>query len=162
VSDVTPPEITSVNVLPTVLTAGQWQVTVTATVTDEVGVIGVAAVAINPYLLLPVSDYMELGLDAGTPQNGTWNGSVIIPTGNDDGDYHIQIIAADEDYNYVENDDLIVSVQRGPEVQPPPDGPSEITENGKCCCEVSINITAGPVNIYVCGPDSKLESNIPE
>jgi len=163
VSDITPPEITSVNVVPTVLTAGQWEVTVTATVSDDVGVIEVAAVAINRNTLVPVIDWNDLGLDVGTPQNGTWNGTVTIPSGSEDGNYSIAVAAVDEALNYVENEDLIVSVQRGQEVPPPPDGPPhESNEKEKCCCEVSINIASGPVNIYVCGRDSKLKSNIPE
>jgi len=122
----------------------------------------VAAVAINRNTLVPVGDWNDLGLDVGMPQNGIWNGTVNIPMGNEDGNYSIAIAAVDEALNYVENEDLIVNVQRGSEVPPTPDGPPPETKEEKCCCEVSINITAGPVNIYICDPDSKLKSNIPE
>jgi hypothetical protein len=161
VSDVTS-EITSVSVVPTVLTADQRKVTGNATVTDDVGVIEAVAVAINRNTPVPVGDWNDLGLDVGTPQNGTWNGTVAVPTSNEDANYSIATAAVDEALNYVENEDLVVSVQRGPEVPLAPDGPRREIFEEKCCCEVTINITAGPVNTYVCDADSSLIPNIPE
>jgi len=164
-SDTNPPEITSVSVDPPVLTAGQFQATVTVTVTDDLGVISMAGVVINRETLLPVSNWNDFGfgLIDGTPQDGTWNGSVSIPEGNEDGDhYRIAIRAIDVAGNYAENQDLPINVQRGTELPPlpTPDVPiSETSEKGKCRCEVSVNITAGPVNIYVCRSDTK--SDIP-
>jgi hypothetical protein len=151
VSDINPPVITSMNVNPPVLTAGEGQATVTVTITDDVGVISVAAVVIDRYTLLPVSIWNELGLDLGTPQDGTWNGTIIIPYGIEDGDhYRVAIRASDEAGNYIESQDLAISLQRGTGPPPP-----ETNGEGKCCCDVSININSGPVNIYVCRSDMK-------
>jgi hypothetical protein len=83
------------------------------------------------------------GLDIGTPQDGTWNGTVSIPMGIEDGDhYGVAIKAGDEAGNYVESQDLKINIHRG---TVPPVSPSE---KGKCC-DLSININSGPVNIYV-------------
>jgi hypothetical protein len=164
-----PPTITSVAVDPMILHPGQTDVYVDVTVTDDLGVTVVEAVAFDSSTASFVSDQITLALASGDSLNGTYNGTIVIPLSVSDGFYQIVILAANtmsdpNDYTSLDiNDDSVITLTRGaePPVPTPEDGSSETNAKGKCCCDVSININAGPVNIYVCGSDTNSQTDIP-
>ena len=165
-----PPTITSVLVNPMELYPGQTDVTVDVTVTDDLGVTAVESVAFDSSTGSFVSEQIPLSLASGDALNGTYNGTIVIPLSIIDGFYQIVVFAANtmsDPLVYSSwdiNDDWVINLMRGvtePSEPIPSDSPSEPNEKEKCCCDVSINITAGPVNIYVCGPNSKSQSDMP-
>ena len=151
-----PPSIISVEINPLVLSADESDVIVRATVTDDGGVTRVFAGAWDP----TITDVYEteMTLVSGDNLNGTWTGTIVIPFGISGGLFQIAVLATnadtvEEDYStYGYNDESVITVIR-------PGEPGESGEKEECCCKVSINVTAGPVNIYVCGSEKK--SNIP-
>jgi hypothetical protein len=166
-----PLAITAAAINPTILNAGQTDVVVDATVTDDSGVTAVEAIAFDSSTGNFVSSQITLTLATGDTLNGTYRGTIVIQPSISDGQYQIIVIAGNAMSDptnfsgFAINDDSVISVERGvtgPVVPTPNNGSSETNEKARCCCEVSINVTSGPVNIYVCGQDSRVKSNMPE
>lgn len=147
-----------------VLQGTETDLKVTATITDATGVTAVYALLFDP-LLGTVGVQTMLSLISGTELNGTYQGTMVIPMDVINGDYQVIVLAAnaetiEDDYStYGLNDDRILQILRdssGP-VTPPGIPPGEDDKNDTGCCKVTININAGPVNIYVCDPERKTE-----
>ena len=143
------PNITLVQVNPFLLNTGETNIVVTATVTDDGGVIDVVVTAETP-----------LTLESGDSQNGIYTGTVVIPLAPDiiDGLYGVAVLAANAEAvqgdlsTYAINTDSMITLQRGNGGN---GGNADDDNSDKGCCKVSINISSGPVNIYVCGTESK-------
>jgi hypothetical protein len=128
-------------------------------------VTAVYALLFDP-LLGTAGNETVLMLISGTDLNGTFQGTMVIPLDINNGDYQVVVLAANittipEDYStYGINDDRILHIVRsvsGPEEPPGPVEPGETDTKDAGCCKVTININAGPVNIYVCDPEKKTE-----
>jgi hypothetical protein len=125
-SDVIVPEITSVN-MPTVLREEPFEVTVSATATDEVGVVEVCVIPMS-ISMEPVDGWTDFALGPGTAQNGTWSGTIVLSPGIPDGPYTLVVGAMDAAGNEGQNWELTFSIERGdsrPDGTPTPDGSSE-------------------------------------
>jgi hypothetical protein len=150
--DVVAPFINTVTLNPPEFTKGISEVSISAKVTDDVGVNKVWARLFESGTSAPISGSgSELSLTEGSPQDGTWNGVLTIPLDVSDGNYQVVSYATDVAGNSAESNVLDLKLSRG-ETQNSDDakkGPSS-----ECQCNVTINITAGPVNIYVCPPES--------
>ena len=149
--------MTLVEINPMSLKAGQTDVFVKATVIDDVGVRVVTVSAHD------TSKSKEIGLTAltlvtGSPMNGTYQGTIVIPPEISDGEYQIILAALVAEDKLVSNNVATLSVKRG--VTGNSDGDDDTTAKEKSCCKVTINVSAGPVNIYICGSDTKTQTEI--
>jgi hypothetical protein len=135
---------------------------VTATVTDDTGVTSVHAFLFDP-LLGTGGNETVLTLISGTDLDGTYQGTMFIPLDVNNGDYQVIVLAANaatvpDDYStYGINDDRILHILRDEPEPPGPVEPGETDTKDTGYCKVTININAGPVNIYVCDPEKKTE-----
>ena len=132
----------------TVLHAGETGVRIEVIANSDVNIGPVQAVAFDPSTGTNVSSYTVLTKTSGSMNSGTFNGGVdILPTVSD-GTYPIVVEVRDsrsddkDRTTYQVNADHVVNLERGT--------PPGTNTEGKCCCDVSINISAAPVNIYVC------------
>jgi hypothetical protein len=160
------PNITSVGVSPSSLNTGENDIVVNATVTDGTGVTSVSAVLIDSEGWI-VTDVTSLTLESGDSLNGTYTGTVVVPPDASDGQYQVAVLASnaetvEEDfgtYGIYVYEEFITLVRGISEPDKPGDTPPDTNEEAdKCCCKVSINISSGPVNIYVCGTEPKINS----
>lgn len=154
------PNITLVQVNPFLLNTGETNIVVTATVTDDGGVIDVVAVPYDVNEGWAITAETPLTLESGDSQNGIYTGTVVIPLAPDiiDGLYGVAVLAANAEAvqgdlsTYAINTDSMITLQRGNGGN---GGNADDDNSDKGCCKVSINISSGPVNIYVCGTESK-------
>jgi hypothetical protein len=154
------PNITLVQVNPFLLNTGETNIVVTATVTDDGGVIDVVAVHYDVNEGWAITAETPLTLESGDSQNGIYTGTVVIPLAPDiiDGLYGVAVLAANAEAvqgdlsTYAINTDSMITLQRGNGGN---GGNADDDNSDKGCCKVSINISSGPVNIYVCGTESK-------
>jgi len=157
------PNITLVQVNPLVLNTGETNIVVTATVTDDGGVIDVVAVPYDVNEGWAITAETPLTLESGDSQNGIYTGTVVIPLAPDiiDGLYGVAVLAANAEAvqgdlsTYAINTDSMITLQRGNGGNGGNGGNADDDNSDKGCCKVSINISSGPVNIYVCGTESK-------
>ena len=161
------PNFTLVQVNPLVLNTGQTDVAVTATVTDDTGVTSVLAVPYDVNEGSAITSETTLTLESGDNLNGTYTGTIVIPPEIIDGQYGIAVLAANAESvegdfsTYAINTDNTITLARGVGGGggEPGDIPSDTDDQSdKGCCKVSINISSGPVNIYVCGTENKLNA----
>ena len=159
------PTIVSVGLDKTTLSGTETNLYITATITDETGITAVYALLFDPGLGLTYAETL-LSLSSGTNLDGLYSGTMDIPLDVPNGTYIIGILAANastvlDDYDtFGINQDTLLSIERSVSGPGEPSGPvepgeSDTKDNG--CCKVTININAGPVNIYVCDSYKKAE-----
>jgi hypothetical protein len=144
-------DIVYVNANPLNLTAGQTQIEVTAQVTSD-SPVTLASAQIDGLAIA----YVHLDPVSGTtPPTYQFHGFMDIPLLLNDGICLILVSFKNEHGDYVTNNTTKILLARSIiQPQPQPEPQSQPDETDKCCCKVSLNITGGPVNIYICR-DSK-------
>jgi hypothetical protein len=176
------PTISSVKINPVNLKKGDTEVTVEATVSDDVGVTEVGVLLNHPFKGTIAN--ISLAIISGDALKGTYLGIVHVPLDIMDGTYQIVVVAlnalsVEGDNSTFAGYESDITLERGViggggqagdgpvDGSQTCDGPVDGSQSGdgqtgggaephtnECCCKVIINVSEGPVNIYVCRADS--------